>query len=147
MTVCGSCRLSRISASAAPPAINSRDRVARICAILLIMVSPTACSLKFLMSTVSQLLLERLRHSLSLFFGQVLAELDLASMRAQSEHAVPGHRAPLQYHLRPIAVEFAPAQLSAFPPFHQHSIPLDGEALEVRRVPLHVAKRDAEHAH
>ena len=102
--------------------------------------------LDFLISTIMKLLLESLRHGVTLFLSEVLAELHLASVRAQGKQAVSGHSAFLEHYLRPVAIELVPAHSSSIPPLHQHSIPFDREALEICRMPLHVAKRNTEHA-
>src|SRR5689334_11679349 len=145
MTVCGSWRLSRISANARLLSSNSAERNGRVCAILLIMISPTACAW-FLVSTVLKLLLESVRHGLALFLSEMAAERNRAPMGAHREHGMSA-RSGLQDHLRPMAVELVAAQLAPVPLLHQHLIPFDRQTLEIRRMPLHVAKREKQHAH
>src|SRR5262245_2448670 len=87
--------------------------------------------------------LERARQVQALLVVHVTADFQFPPVRAQRDPAAVFVR----HHLRPVAIERAPEQGSPVRPLDLHRVAVDLDQLVVRRVALHVAKRDEQHEH
>src|SRR5262245_39301585 len=87
--------------------------------------------------------LEHARQVQALLVVHVTADFQFPAVRAQREPAA----VLIRHYLRPVAIESAPEQGPPAGPLDLHRVAVDLDQLVVRRVALHVAKREKQHEH